>query len=218
MGGNSPAPTIDYPQELDRLSVEKKKEVAWNTQSTQDAQNNVEPEIDFGNPFQIDPLGELVKVHNLQAFVDDSGYEGEDVDDQNDGRLMEISSNNPNASVDGIGIKVVATYDKPIIDDPKVEDQLLEQITSDPGASSSHQQSALSGSEVVEHVPVLEVQEPFPVPKVTPLMPEVKPDAKRQTRTWAFRGKILFSTSTSEIFSILKLFIFSLQKSHLFTK
>ena len=218
MGGNSPAPTIDYPQELDRLSVEKKKEVAWNTQSTQDAQNNVEPEIDFGNPFQIDPLGELVKVHNLQAFVDDSGYEGEDVDDQNDGRLMEISSNNPNASVDGIGIKVVATYDKPIIDDPKVEDQLLEQITSDPGASSSHQQFALSGSEVVEHVPVLEVQEPFPVPKVTPLMPEVKPDAKRQTRTWAFRGKILFSTSTSEIFSILKLFIFSLQKSHLFTK
>ena len=207
--------------------MEKKKEVAWNTQSTQDAQNNVEPEIDFGNPFQIDPLGELVKAQNLQAFVNDSGYEGEDndteaiedVDDQNDGRLMEISSNNPNAtSVDGIGIKVVATYDKPIIDDPKVEDQLLEQITSNPGASSSHQQSALSGSEAVEHVPVLEVQEPFPVPKVTPLMPEVKPDAKRQTRTWAFRGKILFSTSTSEIFSILKLFIFSFQKSQLFMK
>ena len=206
--------------------MEKKKEVAWNTQSTQDAQNNVEPEIDFGNPFQIDPLGELVKAQNLQAFVNDSGYEGEDndteaiedVDDQNDGRLMEISSNNPNAtSVDGIGI-IVATYDKPIIDDPKVEDQLLEQITSNPGASSSHQQSALSGSEAVEHVPVLEVQEPFPVPKVTPLMPEVKPDAKRQTRTWAFRGKILFSTSTSEIFSILKLFIFSFQKSQLFMK
>ena len=60
---------------------------------------------------------------------------------------------------------------------PEDRDQLLNQIAIDAGPSSPNQPSALSDSE-----------ELVPIPMVTPLMPEVNPDSKRQTRTWIFRG------------------------------
>ena len=57
------------------------------------------------------------------------------------------------------------------------QDQLLNVII---GPSSPNQPSELSDSS----------EELVPIPSVTPLMPEVNPDSKRQTRTWIFRGKI----------------------------
>ena len=57
------------------------------------------------------------------------------------------------------------------------QDQLLNVII---GPSSPNQPSELSDSS----------EELVPIPSVTPLMPEVNPDSKRQTRTWIYRGKI----------------------------
>ena len=57
---------------------------------------------------------------------------------------------------------VLATYERPV------------------GLSSPNQPSELSDSS----------EELVPIPSVTPLMPEVNPDSKRQTRTWIYRGKI----------------------------
>ena len=132
------------------------------------SQNNVEPEIDSGNPltFGINPLG----YHRRCYVSDDSGYEGDNnEEDQNNGSPIKV--NNPNATG-----TVLATYDRP---DVKLEDQdqLLNVII---GPSSPNQPSELSDSS----------EELVPIPSVTPLMPEVNPDSKRQTRTWIYRGKI----------------------------
>ena len=62
--GNDPA--FDCPQELDGLSVEKKTDIMQQAMDIADitwmesSQNNVEPEVDSGNPltFGINPLGD----------------------------------------------------------------------------------------------------------------------------------------------------------------
>ena len=64
-----------------------------------------------------------------------------------------------------------------ITDQLEDQDQLLNVII---GPSSPNQPSELSDSS----------EELVPIPSVTPLMPEVNPDSKRQTRTWIYRGKI----------------------------
>ena len=111
------------------------------------SQNNVEPEVDSGNPltFGINPLGD----HRRRHVSDDSGYEGADNEaDQNNGSPIKV--NNPN-----------------VTDQLKDQDQLLDVII---GPSLPNQPSALSDCE-----------ELVPIPMVTPLMPEVNPDSKRQT-------------------------------------
>ena len=139
-------------------------EVTW----MESSQDNVEPEVDSGNPltFGINPLGD----HRRRHVSDDSGYEGDNnEEDQNNGSPIKV--NNPNVTG-----AVLATYERPEV---KLEDQdqLLNVII---GPSSPNQPSELSDSS----------EELVPIPSVTPLMPEVNPDSKRQTRTWIYRGKI----------------------------